>query len=104
LLLPAFDHARSYRETVALIVPLVARDECVVGSGLTPVQVAALEYHGHWRVDATAGAADGGCAVWLLIGKLQRIPPPPPGWRESARRQRMTESGVETILAYRRSR
>jgi hypothetical protein len=40
----------------------------------------------------------------LRIGKLQKLPPPPAGWRESARRQRMTESGVDTILVYRRAR
>jgi hypothetical protein len=103
LLLPAFDHARSYRETVALILPLIARDECIAGATLTPVQVAALEYHGRWRVDAASGAANGACPVLLRIGKLQKLPPPA-GWRESARRQRMTESGVDTILVYRRAR
>jgi hypothetical protein len=103
LLLPALDHARSYRTTMTALAPLIARYECIAGPELTPVQVAALEFHGHWRVDARPLAGQGNCPVLLQIGKLSRRQTPPPGWREAARQRHLTDSGVDTVLVYRRT-
>lgn len=102
LLLPVFDYARSYRPLVERIARHVPHDACVTTIGLQTAQLAALEYHGGWKVEAQ-GAASSDCAFLLApgrvgksAGELERD-----GWRLVARERRPTERNDETVV-YRR--
>ncbi|MBA3599194.1 MAG: hypothetical protein H0W40_17725 [Methylibium sp.] len=104
LLLPVLDYARSYRPLVEHIARHVPDHACVATIGLQTGQLAALEYHGGWRVEAL-GAASSDCGYLLAPGRvgmpadeLQRD-----GWLLVARERRPTERDDETVV-YRRSK
>lgn len=80
LWLPLLDYARSSRPLVQRIAVLVPADACVAAPSLSPVQVAALEVFGHWRVDARRDAAAGPCPVMVGTVRGRELPPAPPGW------------------------
>ena len=101
LWLGPLDYARSPRPLVDRLVLLLPRDGCVAAPGLAPAAVAAMEYFGHWRVDATPRAADGACDYLLRATRQVPPPPPPPGWRQIAQTQRPTDR-EEWTLIYRR--
>ncbi|HET9646273.1 MAG TPA: hypothetical protein VFP68_23615 [Burkholderiaceae bacterium] len=98
LWLPALDYARSLRPWVARIARHVAPGACIATAGIPRSQVAALEVHGHYQVDATPGAEQRKCAVLLLPARA----PAPQGWKLIARERRPTER-EETTAVYRRS-
>jgi hypothetical protein len=83
---------------VALYVP---RQACIAAPSLGPVGVAALEVFGHYRVDARAGALQGGCRYLVLTLRARKAPAAPAGWEPVATIQRPTERGEITAI-YRR--
>ena len=98
LWLPLLNYARSYRPLVERIAQHVPRDACIAAPGMAPAQVAALEHHGRWRVDARAAAAAGTCE-WLLHVEPVRAPRAVPvGWRVVARERRPTDRDDVTVI------
>lgn len=102
LLLPVLDYARSVRPLVERVARHVPPEACISAVGLPTAQLAALEYHGGWRVQAQ-GAPSSDCG-FLLAGAragqsdeaLTR-----PGWTLLARERRPTERDEQTAV-YRR--
>jgi 4-amino-4-deoxy-L-arabinose transferase-like glycosyltransferase len=109
LLLPVLDYARSYRVLVDRLAQHVPTDACVVTVGLRVSQLAALEYHGGWRVEAAAvvpkpAAGAGGCE--FLMTQARRATPAEAlhreGWSLIARERLPTDRSEETAV-YRRT-
>jgi 4-amino-4-deoxy-L-arabinose transferase-like glycosyltransferase len=109
LLLPVLDYARSYRVLVDRLAQHMPTDACVVTVGLRVGQLAAMEYHGGWRVEAVSsvptGSADrGGCE--FLMTQARRATPAEAlhreGWTLIARERLPTDRSEETAV-YRRS-
>jgi hypothetical protein len=103
LLLPVFDYARSYRPLVENIARHVPANACVTTIDLPVAQLAALEYHGGWRVEAL-GAASSDCSFLLAPGRtgqadseLRRD-----GWVLLGRERRPTQRDEQTVV-YRRA-
>lgn len=103
LLMPVFDYARGYRPLVEHIAEHVPSGACIATVGLHTAQLAALEYHGGWRVEAQ-GAASSDCGFLLAPGRvgmsdsqLERE-----GWVLVARERRPTERDEQTVV-YRRA-
>lgn len=91
LWLPALDYARSPRVLVQRVATLVPPQACIAGPTLPPATVAALEYFGRWRVDASADALQGPCDHQLLVSKSQPLPAPSPGWQLVGQVRRPTD-------------
>ena len=72
LMLPLLDYARSYRVQIERIARHVPRDACVVTRGLSRSQLAALQYFGGYRVDATASLATTRCDYLLVLESRNR--------------------------------
>ena len=102
LWLPLLDYARSFRPLVVRIARHVPVDACIAAPGLTRAQLAALEYHGHYRVDGRPGAENGSCRYLLRSETVRRPPPAPAGWTLVARESRPTDRD-ERIAIFRRS-
>ncbi len=101
LWLPLLDYGRSSRPLVERLAVLVAKNECVAAPAMSPVQVAALEVFGGWRVDARPGSAGGSCPVLLRVVSTRRPAAPPPGWAEAGRAQGPRDK-EEAVVVYRR--
>lgn len=101
LWLPAIDHARSYRPLMERISRNLPADACIAAPEGSPSLVAALEYHARRRVDASSKAANGQCAILVLVRRGTTPPAAPAGWQELAVEQRPTERN-EITLVYRR--
>jgi len=84
LWLPLLDYARSSRPLIERLAVYVPRDACIAAPTLSPVQVAALEVFGTYRVDARPGAEAGPCPFQLAVVRLRAMPPVPPGWERVA--------------------
>ncbi len=102
LWLPLLDYARSPRQWVLRLAPVVPPGACIAAPGLAPAAVAALEHFGRWRVDARADAADASCAYLLRITRDSALPAPPPGWQQLAEIKRPTDR-VEVTQVYQRA-
>lgn len=109
LLLPALDYARSYRVLVDRLAQHVPTDACVVAVGLRVSQLAAMEYHGGWRVESAAsvpgpGAVGGGCE--FMMTQARRATPSEAlhrdGWSLIAR-ERLPTDRIEETAVYRRA-
>ncbi len=102
--LPVLDYARSERPWVERIARHVPAGACVAAPDLGRPAVAALEFHGRWRVDARPSAErDTACAVLLRRQRdADRFVPPGPEWLPVARIRRPTERYDSTLL-YRRA-
>jgi hypothetical protein len=110
LWLPLLDYARSNRPLAERLVRHVPAAGCIAAPGAPPSLVAALEFHGRRRVDATATAAQGRCTALMLV-LAQRGPAVPRsaalaasasrGWQELARERRPTDRN-EVVVVYRR--
>ncbi|MEO8835303.1 MAG: hypothetical protein ABI364_01035 [Caldimonas sp.] len=98
LLLPPLDNARSYRAMVQRIVREVPADTCIAAPGMGRAEVVALEYLGHWRVDAMTPASRTRCD-FLLLARAQKNPGAP--WQVLAREQRNRNDDEVTDI-YRR--
>ncbi|WP_428425219.1 hypothetical protein [Methylibium sp.] len=103
LLLPVLDYARSDRPLVERIAQHVPRDACMAAVGLPRAQLAALEYHGGWRVEAHASTPDAGCEFLLTTARANAVTATlaRPGWTLLARERRPTDREEQTIV-YRR--
>jgi 4-amino-4-deoxy-L-arabinose transferase-like glycosyltransferase len=66
LLLPPLDNARSYRSMVQRIARQVPAEGCVAAPGMARAQVVALEYLGHYRIDAVTPETQTRCDVLML--------------------------------------
>jgi hypothetical protein len=82
LWLPSFDYVRSSRAWVERVQAFVPPRACVAAPGMAPAAVAALEYHGRWRVDASPDAlhASTGCDYALRTRRTEPTLAPPEGW------------------------
>jgi len=108
LLLPVLDYARSYRVLVDRLAQHLPTDTCVVAVGLRVGQLAAMEYHGGWRVEAMPGVPSlgqaGGCE--FLVTHARRATPAEAlqreGWVLIARERLPTDRSEETAI-YRRA-
>ena len=99
--LAAVNHVRSYRPLIERINAAMPSGACVAAPDASASLVAALEYHTGRRVDASPRAADGACAVLVLVRRGPVHPGPPAGWLEIAIEQRPNERN-EFTLVYRR--
>jgi hypothetical protein len=106
LWLPALDHARSARPLIDKLTPHINASSCVTAPGLVPSTVAALEYHGRWRVDARPGPPAAACDTWLQVSRRRGAAPDaaaaPPGWRWVADVRRPSDRDEVTAI-YRRT-
>ncbi len=66
LLLPPLDNARSYRSMVQRIARQVPAEGCVAAPGMARAQVVALEYLGHYHLDAVTPESQTRCDVLML--------------------------------------
>jgi len=111
LWLPLLDYSRSNRPLAERLVRHVPAGRCIAAPQAPLSLVAALEFHGQRRVDATPQAARGLCPVLLLVLPLrgpdvargaaladaQRAA----GWQEVARERRPTDRN-EAVVVFRR--
>ena len=111
LWLPLLDYVRSNRPLAERLVRQVPAAACIAAPGAPPSLVAALEFHGQRRVDATPGAARGRCPVLMMV--LQQRGPEVArsaaaaaeasrGWREVTRERRLTDRSA-VVVVYRRA-
>lgn len=101
LWLSLLDYARSPRPFVERLAPHVGRENCIAAPDFPMSTVAALEYFGHWRVDARKEAQEGRCNILLLATRARPLPAAPAGWRQVAEVRAPTER-KETTIVYRR--
>ncbi len=102
LLLPVLDYARSYRPLVERIARHVPPTACISSVGLGTAQLAALEYHGGWRIEAQP-AVESDCDYRLAPTRARATDASlaRDGWRLLARESRPTERDEQTAV-YRR--
>jgi hypothetical protein len=98
LWLPLLNYARSYRPLVDRIMQHVPGDACIWAPQLPRAMVAALEYHGHYRVEGTADEKRVQCEFLLLLEPPRVQYPIPPGWTLVARERRPTEREEQTAI------
>ena len=98
--LPLLDYARSYRPLIERIARHVPRGACVAAPGLPRGQLAALEYFGHWRVDATRGAAPAAtaCPFLLLHETSGQRRAAPAGWTRVASERQPADRDNSTAV------
>ena len=108
LWLPLLDYGRSNRPLAERLVRHVPPGRCIATPQAPLSLVAALEFHGQRRVDATPNAALGVCPVLMLVlplrgpdlargaalAEAQRAA----GWREVARVRRPTERNEAVVV------
>jgi hypothetical protein len=101
LMLPPLNHARSFRPLVQRIAQHVPADACIAAPRMPRGQVAALEVHGRYRVDAATPADDSTCEFLLQVETRQFAAPVGPRWRPVARARR-NHNDDEVTAIYRR--
>ncbi|GCL63380.1 hypothetical protein [Pseudaquabacterium pictum] len=112
LWLPLLDYGRSNRPLAERLVRHVPDGQCIAVPQGPPSLVAALEFHGQRRVDATPRAARGRCPVLMLVlplrgpdlarGNALAATQRALGWQEVARERRPTDRS-EAVVVFRRS-
>ncbi|MEO8079172.1 MAG: hypothetical protein ABI641_01490 [Caldimonas sp.] len=100
LLLPPLDNARSYRSLVQRIARQVPTDACIAAPGMPRAEVVALEYLGHYRIDAMTPAAATVCE-FLLVTDAGRRPRAGSAWLLLAS-ERRNRNDDEITYVYRR--
>jgi hypothetical protein len=103
LMLPPLNYARSFRSLVLRVAQHVPRDACIAAPGMPRGQVAALEYHGGYRVDAATPATDSSCEFLLQVETRGHVPETGPRWRLMAREQRRNNDDEVTAIYRRRT-
>ena len=110
LWLPLLDYGRSNRPLVQRLLRHVPEPGCIAAPQAPSSLVAALEYHGHRVVDATADAAhkSGGCTVLMLVQRGQARSAAhqaalDAGWVWLAQERRPTERNEWTVVLRRGS-
>ncbi len=111
LWLPLLDYGRSNRPLAERLVRHVPAGRCIAAPQAQLSLVAALEYHGRRRVDATPNSARGVCPVLMLVlplrgpdvaqGAALAAQARAAGWQEVARERRPTDRS-EAVVVYRR--
>ncbi len=111
LWLPLLDYGRSNRPLAERLVRHVPAGDCIAAPLASPSLVAALEFHGQRRVDASVDAELGPCPVLMqalalrgpeqAAGLALHAARTAGGWRELAREMRPTERN-EAVVVYRR--
>lgn len=105
LLLQPLDYARSLRPWVQALNAQVPASACVMATGLTHAQLAALEVHGQHRVVVRATLASTprqGCDTWLVRTNSASVPPTPPaGWHHATPITRPTDRAEVTWVLQR---
>jgi 4-amino-4-deoxy-L-arabinose transferase-like glycosyltransferase len=96
LWLQPLDYARSYRAHIALLSKHIPPGVCIAAPDLPRALTAALEYYGHWRVDASPDATRSDCPVCVEAGSLANPPGAPPGWQTIAIERRPTDKDEVT--------
>ncbi len=112
LWLPLLDYGRSNRPLAERLVRHVPAGRCIATPQAPLSLVAALEFHGQRRVDATPQSARGPCPVLMLVlplrgpevarGAALAAAQRAAGWREVARERRPTDRS-ETVVVFRRA-
>lgn len=102
LLLPPLDYASSYRTMVQRVAQHVPREACIGAPGMPRGQVAALEVHGGYRVDAVRSADQTECQYLLQSELRQQVVPAPSGWQLVARERRSRSDEALTAIYRRR--
>jgi hypothetical protein len=75
------NYARSNKPLIERIsAHLPANVDCIAAPGLPTHALAALEFQGHWRVDATQGLDRTTCPIAITV-QAESTPMPPGGWR-----------------------
>ena len=75
------NYARSNKPLVDRIAAHVPRDvDCIAAPSLPTHALAALEFQGHWRVDATQNLAATACSIAISV-QGEGTPTPPSGWK-----------------------
>ena len=100
LLLPPLDYARSLAPLVGrLKARMPAQVSCLAASGQSLATLAALEWHGGWRVEGRGSLAATSCS-YAVIGAGQ---PTPKGWQVLAQVKRPTDrSGSASLVLLKR--
>ena len=115
LWLPLLDYGRSNRPLVERLLPLLgtpSATHCIAAPQANRSLVAALEFHGRWRVDARPDADQGACQLLLQASALRgpgvdagialAAARGAAGWQELGRARRPTDRNEELVL-YRRA-
>jgi 4-amino-4-deoxy-L-arabinose transferase-like glycosyltransferase len=102
LLLPPLDYARSYRPLMQRIAQHIPAGACVSAPGLPRAQLVALEYLGHYRVDAVTPVAGSTCDHVLQLETRRSASGVGPGWQLLAREMR-NKNEDEITAVYRRA-
>jgi hypothetical protein len=102
LMLPLLDYARSYRVQIERIARHVPRGACVVTRDLSRSQLAALQYFGDYRTDATASLATTRCNYLLVLESRNHPRGDWTGWEWMATERRPTDRDEATAI-FRRS-
>lgn len=100
LLLPPLDYARSLSPLVARLKPYMPADaRCLAAPGQNLATLAALEWHGRWRVQGSGSLDSSGCSH-AVVSAGQATPP---GWRVVAQVKRPTDrsGGAGLVLLQR---
>ncbi len=111
LWLPLLDYGRSNRPLAERLVRHVPPGRCIATPQAPQSLVAALEFHGQRRVDATPQSGRGPCPVLMLVlplrgpdvargdalAEAQRAA----GWREVARERRPTDRSEAVVVFHR---
>lgn len=88
LLLPPLDYVRSHRPLVERLSAHVPRDaDCIAAPSVPLSLLAALEFQGHWRVEADKSLAESRCSYALQSELAAR----PPQWEQIASVRRPSE-------------
>jgi hypothetical protein len=98
LMLPLLDYARSYRVQIERIARHVPRDACVATRGLPRAQLAALQYFGGYRTDATTSLAATRCNYLLVLETRNRPRGEWRGWDWVANERRPTDRDEATAI------
>jgi 4-amino-4-deoxy-L-arabinose transferase-like glycosyltransferase len=98
LLLPLLDYARSYRPLIQRLAKHVPAQACVAAPGMPRPQVAALEYLGRYRVDATTSVETTRCEYLMLVESIRAPRAAPPGWTLVVRERRPTDRDEATAV------
>ncbi|ANH66999.1 hypothetical protein [Mitsuaria sp. 7] len=79
--LHTLNYARSNKPLIERIAAHVPADvECIAAPNVPTHALAALEFQGHWKVDATQGLDRTGCSIAITV-QAENTPMPPSGWR-----------------------
>ena len=101
LMLPPLNHARSFQPLVLRISKHVPREACIAAPGMPRGQIAALEYHGGFRVDGVTRAEVSACEFLLQVETRERAFAAGSGWLLLVR-ERRSKDDSEFTAVYRR--